>query len=147
MSRASKQQGFHEDFGREQLPEPGSTRSFAITMAIVLGLAGLFLLAKTQVTAFILLFIAAVLLALELLWSRALEPLNWLWFKLGMLMARVVSPLVMAVIFFGVVTPIGLVRRLGGADSLRLKRDPAVDSWWQEREPPGPDPKQLPRQF
>ena len=147
MSRASKQQGFHEDFGREQLPEPGSTRSFAITMAIVLGLVGLFLLTKTQTMAFIMLSIAGVLLALELFWARALVPLNRLWFKLGMLMSMVVSPLVMAVIFFGVVTPIGLVRRLGGADSLRLKRDPVVDSWWQEREPPGPDPEQLPRQF
>lgn len=147
MSNAAKKQGFHEDLSREQLPELGSTRSFAIVMAIVLVSIGSFLLAKSHPMAVPLLSIAGVLLALEWLWPRALEPLNWLWFKLGMLMGRVVSPLVMAVIFFGVVTPIGLARRLGGADSLGLKRDSTLDSWWQKREPPGPDPKQLPRQF
>jgi len=147
MSKASKNKGFHEDFSREQLPEPGSTRSFAITMAVVLGGVGSYLLFKSQPMAYVLLSVAAVFLLLEWIWSRALEPFNWLWFKLGMLMGMVMSPVVMGIIFFAVVTPIGLIRRLGGADSLRLKKDPPCDSWWQEREPPGPDPEQLPRQF
>jgi hypothetical protein len=147
MSKAGNNKGFHEDFSREQLPEPGTTRSFAITMAVVLGAVGVFLLFKSSPMAWVWLSIAATLLALEWLWPRALVPLNWLWFKLGMLMGMVMSPLVMGIIFFVVVTPIGLIRRLGGADSLRLKADPDRDSWWQDREPPGPDPEQLPRQF
>jgi hypothetical protein len=140
-------QAFHEDFGRDELPGPGSTRSFAITMAIVLGFIGLWLLSSRGTIAVVLLVIAASLLVLELVWPRALVPLNRLWFKLGMLMGMVVSPLVMGIIFFLVITPIGLLRRLGGADSLRLGRDPSADTWWQKREPPGPDPQQLPRQF
>ena len=145
MNRLSR--AFHEDFGREQLPEPGSTRNFAITMAVVLVIIALVLFATGRSLALAMLASAGLVLVVEIIWPRALAPINRLWFKLGMLMGMVVSPLVMGIIFFGVVTPIALIRRLMGKDSLNLEFDPEADSYWIVRKPPGPDPKSMPRQF
>ncbi len=138
---------FHEDFGREQTPEPGSTRGFALTMATALVLIGLFFWWRSGIEPWWALAAAAVFLLLEWLWAAALKPLNQLWFKLGMLLGAIVAPVVMGVIFFVVVTPIGLLRRALGKRSLELRFDAAASSYWNRREPPGPDPKHLPRQF
>ena len=76
-----------------------------------------------------------------------LQPLNKIWMKLAELLHSVVSPIVLGVVFFGVVTPIGIFMRMRGADPLRLKKDAEAGSYWIERSPPGPKPETLPRQF
>ena len=78
---------------------------------------------------------------------RWLAPLNRAWFKLGMLLGAVIAPLVMGLIFFLVVTPIGVVRRLAGANPMRLGFDRKASSYWIARDPPGPEPEDLERQF
>ncbi len=62
-----------------------------------------------------------------------LEPLNRAWFRLSLLLGRIVTPVVMGVLFYGVITPFGLLMRLKSADPLRLKRDAAADTYWRER--------------
>ncbi|NIO41290.1 MAG: hypothetical protein GTO41_14600 [Burkholderiales bacterium] len=84
--------------------------------------------------------------ALTLLAPRALTPLNRLWFKFGLLLGRIVSPLVLAVLFFLVITPVALLTRLFGRDELRLKRRDK-STYWISREPPGPDRQSFKNQY
>jgi hypothetical protein len=67
-----------------------------------------------------------------------LTPLNRAWMKFGELMGRVVSPIVLGAIFFGVFTPFGVVMRLFGRDAMCRKWDAAAPSYWVKRDPPGP---------
>jgi hypothetical protein len=76
-----------------------------------------------------------------------LAPLNRLWLKFGLLLHKVVSPIVLGVMFFLVITPIGLTMRAFGKNPLRLKLDKQSGSYWIERVPPGPAPESLKDQF
>jgi len=66
--------------------------------------------------------VAMALLVVTMVWPRAFQPLAGLWFGLAHLMGTVMSTLILSVLFFGLVTPIGLIRRALGADSLQLKK-------------------------
>jgi hypothetical protein len=78
---------------------------------------------------------------------RMLHPLNALWFRLGLLLHRVVSPLVMGAVFFLCVTPIGLIMRMRGKDLLSLRREDGSRTYWVVRDPAGPDPATMTKQF
>lgn len=91
--------------------------------------------------------LAAAFAALAVIAPAILAPLNRFWIKLGLLMNRVVSPLMLAMLFFVVVTPIGLIMRLIGKDLLRLRHEPGARSYWIERDPPGPPPDTMKNQF
>ena len=84
---------------------------------------------------------AAILLAITLTVPRVLEPVKRLWLRLGGILHVIVSPVLLGLFFFTVVTPIGLWLRLLGKDPLRLKRGAA--SYWVKREPPGPEPRTM----
>jgi hypothetical protein len=66
--------------------------------------------------------LAIILLIITMAWPRAFQPLAGLWFGLSHVLGNVMSKVLLTVVFFVVVTPIGLVRRLMGADSLQLKK-------------------------
>jgi hypothetical protein len=85
--------------------------------------------------------------AFAVFWPAALGPLNRAWLRLGLVLYKVVNPVVMALMFFSTITPIGFLMRLCGKDPLRLRRDPAAASYWIEREPPGPPPETMRNQF
>jgi hypothetical protein len=72
---------------------------------------------------------------------------NKLWQRFGLLLHHIVSPIVLAIMFYLVVTPMGLLRRVFARKAVRLRRDPAAESYWIKREPPGPKPDSMPRQF
>lgn len=76
----------------------------------------------------------------------SLRPFNRLWARFGLLLHRIMSTVVLAVIFYGVILPIGLAMRLLGKDPLKLRPSPAVQSYWIER-PPGPSPQSMQQQF
>jgi hypothetical protein len=76
-----------------------------------------------------------------------LRPLNLAWLKFGLLLHRVVNPVVMALLFYGAVWPTGLCMRAFGKDLLRLNRQPDADSYWIVRQPPGPAPETMKDQF
>jgi hypothetical protein len=78
---------------------------------------------------------------------KVLAPLNWLWFQLGQLLGKIVSPVVLGAIFFLILTPVSLVSRLFGRDELRLKRKASQTSYWLDRAPPGPAPESFKNQF
>ena len=76
-----------------------------------------------------------------------LAPLNRIWLKIGLALHKVTTPLIMGLLFFLVVTPIGLIMRATGKDILRLKRSPEEKSYWIDRTPPGPAPDTMKNQF
>ena len=79
--------------------------------------------------------ISLIFLVLGLLNSKILTPLNKLWFKFGIFLGKIISPLIMGMIFFLVVTPIGLIMRLLGKDVLNLKYN-KNRSYWIEKNGP-----------
>lgn len=87
-------------------------------------------------------------LVLALVLPRVLHPLNFLWMKLGDLLGRIVSPIVLGIIFYLAVTPFALVMKLAGRDALSRRFDAGARSYWVSREPPGPNAAEsFPRQF
>jgi len=75
-----------------------------------------------------------------------LRPLNKAWYQLGLLMGRFVSPIVLGILFFIVITPVAIAMRLVGRDALLLKKR-NVDSYWIDRKPLGPEPESFKEQF
>ena len=80
------------------------------------------------------LILSLIFLLLGILNSRFLTPLNKLWYKFGIFLGSIVSPIVMGVIFFIVVTPIGLIMRFLGKDLLRINKNKIVSTYWINRE-------------
>ena len=98
-----------------------SNRSFGIVFFIVFLLIGTYPLLNNDHIRIWALIISIVFLILGLLNSKILLPLNKIWFKFGILLGKIISPLIMGLIFFVVVTPIGLLMRLLNKDLLNLK--------------------------
>jgi len=131
---------------REEI-SAGSDRSFGLVFAAVFAILAVYPLFKGGTLHLIHLGVAASFLFFALAAPRLLGPLNRLWFRFGMLLHKVVNPLVMAVIFFGVITPIAAIVRVRGKDPLHRRFDPQADSYWTPREPPGPEGASMRRQF
>jgi hypothetical protein len=93
------------------------------------------------------LIVAVVFFLAALAVPRVLEPLSRLWFWFGSVLHACISPIIMGLMFFTTVTPIGLVRRLLGQNPLQLRFDRDAVTYWIERHPPGPPPDTMPRQF
>tara|TARA_Y100000589_G_scaffold315375_1_gene338859 strand:+ start:720 stop:1103 length:384 start_codon:yes stop_codon:yes gene_type:complete len=109
-----------------------SNRSFGIVFFIVFLLIALYPLIYSEEIRIWSVIISIIFLVLGLLKSKILTPLNKLWFKFGILLGKVISPLIMGIIFFLVVTPIGLIMRLLGKDLLNLKYSD-TKSYWIEK--------------
>jgi hypothetical protein len=137
----------HEDLSRTQTVKASSDRFFGLTFfAVFLILALWPLLAQGPVRP-VALGIALAFLAVSLIAPKRLAPLNRLWLKFGELLHRITSPIILGIMFFGVITPVGWLMRLAGKDLLHMKFDRDAPSYWIRREPPGPDKASLKRQF
>ena len=90
---------------------------------------------------------AGVVLVIALARPRWLRPLNRAWMAFGHVANAIVSSVLMALIFYGVVTPLAWVLRRTGHDLLRLKFEPRAKTYWLERRPPGPAPDTMKNQF
>jgi len=137
----------HEDLSRDQQVEGSSDRSFGLVFAGVFLVVACWPLFYRDLPRWWALGIAVVF-AIIAIWKPALlAVLNRLWTKLGVLLGKVVSPIALGILFYGVITPIGAVMRLTGKDPLRLKFDSGADSYWIPRKPPGPPPDSMTNQF
>ncbi len=113
----------------------GSERNFGLVFSVILSIVGVWPLAMTEGSVrWWALVVAAILFVIALLIPRVLKPLNYAWFRFGLLLGRIIAPIVMMGVFFIAVTPTGVIMRLFGKDLLSLKR-PAGDvkSFWKIR--------------
>tara|TARA_B100000035_G_C20906012_1_gene511673 strand:- start:409 stop:798 length:390 start_codon:yes stop_codon:yes gene_type:complete len=107
----------------------GSNRSFGVVFFIVFLIISLYPLIYNDSARIWSLFISAIFLVLGLMNSKLLNPLNKIWFKFGLFLGKIISPVVMGVIFFCIVTPIGLLMKLLKKDLLNLKFN-KNNSYW-----------------
>lgn len=137
----------HEDLNRDQHVEGSTDRAFGLVFA------GLFLVIAGwpffhgEAIRWWAVGVSAVFGVTALVKPTLLAGLNRLWIKLGVLLGKVVSPIALGILFYCVFAPLGAVIRLTGKDPLRLKFDPAADSYWIPRNPPGPPPDSMTNQF
>ncbi|MCZ8312787.1 MAG: SxtJ family membrane protein [Magnetospirillum sp.] len=143
----AKPSGTHEDYARDEDLQGSSDRSFGFVFTGFFALVGGVKLYTGHAWALYWFAGAATFLAAALLVPRILAPLNRLWMKFALLLYAVMNPLTMALLFFLVVTPIGVVMRLAGKDFLRKRLEPDAPSYWLPRDPPGPAPDSMKQQF
>ena len=98
-----------------------SNKSFGIVFSIFFLLISVYPLLNNDPIHYWYLFVSFIFLVLGLMNSKILSPLNLLWFKFGILLGKIVSPIVMGIIFFLVVTPISIILKIFGKDVLNLK--------------------------
>lgn len=137
----------HERLTEDHPITGSSDRSFGVVITVTLTVVGLFPLINGEPPRWWSLAVAGVILVVTLVRAELLAPFNRVWFRFGLFLHRVVNPVVMAVIYFAVVTPTGLIMRAVGKDPLRLRRDPNAESYWIHRQPPGPEPESMTNQF
>ena len=113
----------------------GSNKSFGIVFFIVFFLISLYPLTNQENIRIWSLIISLIFLILGLLNSKILNPFNKLWFKFGMILGRIISPIIMSIIFFLVVTPIALIMKLLKKDLLNLKFN-KTNTYWIEKSGP-----------
>ena len=135
MSRSSS---LHEDYRDDGPTEIGSDRAFGYTVGailMVIGAAKAVIAGAVTPTSYLLFGVGAVLLVLGIVAPRRLSVLNRVWLRIGALLAAVVNPIVLMLLFLLVITPMAVVMRLLGKRPLRLAPDPSAASYWIKREP------------
>lgn len=137
----------HEDFSREEHVKAGSDRGFGFVFAGFFGLLSGLSLWHHSWAWHVTLPLAVAFLAVALIYPKILNPLNRGWMKFGLLLYKVMNPIILGLLFFVTIMPIGLVMRAFGKDFLRLKLDRNAKTYWIDREPPGPPPQSMRNQF
>lgn len=114
-------------------PKIGSNRSFGFVFFIVFLIISIWPLLNQNEIRFWSLIISFIFLVLALINSKALTTLNKLWFKFGIFLGNIISPIVMGIIYFVVVTPIALLLRVINKDVLSLKKT-KKESYWKNKD-------------
>jgi hypothetical protein len=147
MTRQKVAPSTHEAFERDEEIVAGSDRSFGFVMAAAFAVVtALNFWHAGRIWPWTAVLAVNFLIA-ALLRPAVLNPLNRVWLKFGLLLHKVVNPVIMALLFYGTVLPTGLLMRAMGKDLLRLKREPDAPSYWIVRTPPGPAPETMKDQF
>ena len=112
----------------------GSNRSFGIVFFIVFLIIAIYPLLNDNSIRLWSLIIGIIFLILGIINSKVLTPFNILWMKFGLLLGKIVSPIILGFVFFGVVTPISIIMKLFAKDSLNLKRNKKQTYWLKKEE-------------
>ena len=111
-----------------------SNRSFGLLFFIVFLAISLWPLISQEDLRLWAFILAIIFLVLGILNSKFLTPLNKLWMKFGLFLGSIIAPFVMGVVYFMVVTPVGLIMRSLGKDLLRMKKNKSASTYWIPRE-------------
>ena len=114
-------------------PKIGSNKSFGLVFFIVFFIVSLWPLLNSNEIRIWALILSIIFLTLGLINSQILTPLNKLWFKFGILLGNIISPIVMGIIYFVVVTPIAFLLKVFQKDVLSLKKTKQA-SYWKNKE-------------
>jgi len=128
-------------------PSIGSERNFGLTFFTVFGLIGLWPVIEGENVRWWFISVALFCLVLSLIRPTLLSFPNRLWFKFGVWLGGIVSPLTMGVVFFCVVTPTGFFMRLFGKDPLNEKIDPQLTTYWVDKKVDKNEPNSMKNQF
>ena len=112
-----------------------SNKSFGIVFFVVFLIIATYPLINNEELRIWSLVISLIFLILGLINSKILTPLNKIWFKFGLLLGKIISPIIMGLVFFLVVTPIGFIMRIIGKDLLNLRFN-KEKSYWIEKTGP-----------
>jgi heme/copper-type cytochrome/quinol oxidase subunit 4 len=127
---------------------PPSLKNFGLTFAVIFALIGFWPLVRHGADPrYWSLIIAALFLAITFVAPQILSPLNKLWFAFGMLLHKIVNPLILGFLFIVLLTPIALVLRVLGKKLVATEFDKTASSYWINRDPPGPEPSSIKNQF
>jgi|SRR5579872_720842 len=137
----------HEDFSRHAEARGSSDRAFGVVIGVFLILVALAPLRTHHSIRWWALATAVLILAAAAVRPAWLHPLNRVWTGLGLLLGRIVTPIVTGLLFYLVVTPVAFLLHLLGKDPLRLARDAQASTYWIERKPPGPPAEGMANQF
>lgn len=136
----------HENFSRVIAHEPPSSRSFGVVFAIVLAGLGVAPVLRSGNPRLGLIAAGAVLAGVAVLRPSLLDIPAAIWARAGVLLARITNPIVMSALFVLVFIPASALFRLLGKDPMR-RGGIHADSWWVVRNPPGPPPPTMAKQF
>lgn len=135
-----------ESASTHELIVVGSHRVFGWVMAAVAALVAVWAWRHAMQWVWLPVAIGLAFALAATLRPALLAPLNRLWMAFGHLLGRIVSPIIMSLIFFGVVTPIAILARWRGVDPMKRRFDPDATTYWLDRQP-GPDPTTMERQW
>jgi hypothetical protein len=126
----------------------GSNRKFGLAFGVLFAVMGFWpVVHQVGSPKWRLVVLSTATVAVALLRPHWLRPLNRAWFKLGLALSRIVNPVMMSILFFGAVAPLGWYLRRKGKDLLRLKMTSQAGTYWIEREPPSPAMDSMKKQF
>jgi len=126
----------HESHAHAPSVKQGSDKAFGLVFAVFFAVIGLWPLKGGDDARAWSLGLAIAFLLVALIRPTLLKPLNRIWFLFGLLLHRIVSPIVMALLFFAVVTPVGLLMRLFGKDPMQRRFEAKAETYWIPRPPP-----------
>ena len=137
----------HERLTRPDPVAGSSDRAFGVVFTVVFAVVGLLPRLGGEPPRGWALGVAGAVLATALVKAELLAPFNRAWFRFGLFLHRLVSPVVLAFLFYAVIAPTGLLMRALGKDVLGLRGDGEAESYWIRRDPPGPRPESMRDQF
>ena len=146
----SQNSSLHENYRDDEPTAAGSDRAFGCTLGtvlLVIAAAKALMAGAVTPVSFLIFAPGVVLLAFGIIAPARLSALNRFWLKIGAAIAAVVNPVILAILFFLVVTPMAFVMRLAGKRPLRLAPDRTAASYWIMREPPEGGISSMRRQF
>ncbi len=140
----------HEGFEDYHEVKTSTDRAFGLTVGgILLTIAAvrLWLFDAGQTSTIALAAPGTLLVLCAFIAPKFLAPFNAIWTKFGLLLAMVVNPIIMAIMYFVLFVPIGLGMKVFGRDALRQRPQPDAETFWIKRDPAGPEPKTMTNQF
>jgi hypothetical protein len=137
----------HEDLSRQSAEDKSSERGLGITFAVILFIIGIVRLYNAHDWWIACLSASAIFAFFAYFWVAPLRPLNNLWHRFGLLLFHIINPIVMAIIFYLTIFPIGVLMRLFGKDPLKLILDRKAETYWQVRIPSETTPDNMKNQF
>jgi hypothetical protein len=137
----------HEDLSRAQDTKTSSNRGFGWVFTGAFLVVALWPLVRGDAPRWWALPVSGVFLVVTLLAPALLALPNHLWMRIGALLHRIVSPVVLGFLFYVVVTPMGMLMRAFSKGDARWRRGGSAGSYWIRRDPPGPKPDSLRNQF
>lgn len=127
--------------------EIGSEKSFGLVFAVVFAIIACWPLIHGMPPRWWAIAVSVVFLAAAFFAKPLLKPLNVVWFKFGLLLYKIVNPIVMGLLYYLTIVPMGLIMKAIGKDPLNRRFNPDAKTYWIERAPHGPEPESMKNQF